>query len=41
MNLKIENKIIIITGGAEGIGKAITRCVAAEGGIPVIIGRSK
>ena len=41
MDVNLKNKIIIITGGAKGIGKAIARGVANEGGIPVILGRSK
>ena len=41
MDVNLINKIIIITGGAKGIGKAIARGVANEGGIPVILGRSK
>ena len=41
MDLNLNNKITIVTGGAKGIGEAITRSVAAEGGIPVILGRSK
>ena len=41
MDLNLKNKIIIITGGAKGIGKATTKGIVAEGGIPVIVGRSK
>lgn len=41
MDLKIQNKIIVITGGTKGIGGAITKAVAEEGGIPVFIGRNK
>lgn len=41
MDLNLKDKVIIITGGAKGIGEAITRCVSDEGGIPVIVGRSK
>jgi len=40
MNLELENRIAIITGGAKGIGEAITRAFAAEGAIPVILGRN-
>lgn len=39
MNLHLENKIIIVTGGAKGIGLGICRVLASEGAIPVIIGR--
>jgi L-fucose dehydrogenase len=41
MNLHLENKIIIVTGGAKGIGEGITRMLADEGAIPVIIGRNE
>lgn len=41
MNLYLENKVIVVSGGAKGIGEAITRILAAEGAIPVIIGRSE
>lgn len=37
MNLNLENKVFLISGGAKGIGEAITKTIAAEGGIPVII----
>lgn len=40
MNLELENKIILVTGGAKGIGEAITRGFAAEGAIPCILGRN-
>ncbi len=41
MDLQIKNKIIIVTGGAKGIGEAISRKLAAEGALPVIIGRNQ
>lgn len=40
MNLELENKVVIITGGAKGIGEAITRAFAMEGAIPVMLGRN-
>lgn len=40
MDLGLKDKIIIVTGGAKGIGAAITAALAQEGAIPVIIGRS-
>ncbi|MEJ8568021.1 SDR family oxidoreductase [Elongatibacter sediminis] len=37
MNLELEDRVVIISGGARGIGRAIARSVAAEQGIPVIV----
>ena len=41
MDLQLKDKVIIVTGGAKGIGAGITKSLAAEGAIPVIIGRNK
>lgn len=41
MDLQLNNKIIIITGGSSGIGEAITRLVAEEGAIPVVASRNE
>ena len=41
MDLQLKNKIIIVTGGAKGIGEGIVRVLAAEGAIPVIMGRNE
>ena len=41
MNLGLHNKVFIVTGGAKGIGSAISTGIAAEGGIVVIAGRDK
>jgi NAD(P)-dependent dehydrogenase (short-subunit alcohol dehydrogenase family) len=40
MDLKLKDKVIIVSGGAKGIGEGITRILAAEGALPVIIGRN-
>jgi len=40
MDLGLKNKVIIVTGGAKGIGEAITLELVKEGAIPVIVGRS-
>lgn len=40
MNLNIKDKVIIVSGGAKGIGEGICKVLAEEGAIPVIIGRS-
>jgi enoyl-[acyl-carrier-protein] reductase (NADH) len=39
VDLRLENKIVLVTGGAKGIGAAIVRTSAAEAAIPVIVGR--
>ncbi|NCD71706.1 SDR family oxidoreductase [Mucilaginibacter agri] len=41
MNLNIEGKVIIVTGGAQGIGKGIVMLLANEGAIPVIVSRTE
>jgi L-fucose dehydrogenase len=41
MNLNLTNKIIIVTGGAKGIGEGIVKVLANEGAIPIIIGRNE
>ena len=37
MDLQLKDKVILITGGAKGIGAAIARGAAAEGAIPVLV----
>ena len=41
MNLHLQEKIIIVSGGAKGIGEGIATLLAKEGAIPVIIGRDE
>ncbi|WP_214071761.1 SDR family oxidoreductase [Mucilaginibacter sp. dw_454] len=41
MDLQLKNKVVIVTGGAKGIGEGIVNVLADEGAIPVIIGRKE
>ena len=41
MNLQLSEKVIIVTGGAKGIGKAIVDTLLEEGAIPVIIDKDR
>nr|WP_292963480.1 SDR family oxidoreductase [Muricauda sp. UBA7809] len=41
MDLKLENKIILVTGGSSGIGRGICNTLAKEGAIPFMIGRNE
>ena len=40
MDLQLQNKIVLVSGGAKGIGAAIVGSFAAEGAIPVILDRN-
>jgi NAD(P)-dependent dehydrogenase (short-subunit alcohol dehydrogenase family) len=39
VDLQIKDKVVVVTGGAKGIGAAIVRALSAEGAIPVIVDR--
>ncbi len=39
MDLQLKDKVIIVSGGAKGIGEGIAKVLAAEGAIAIIIGR--
>src|SRR5271169_1546746 len=41
MDLQLDSKVILVTGGAKGIGAAIVRECAREGAIPVIADRDE
>lgn len=41
MDLQLKDKVVVITGGAKGIGGAITRACAEEGAIPAIVDRDQ
>ena len=40
MDLQLKDKVVIVTGGASGIGAAISLSLAREGAIPVVFGKS-
>ncbi|MEI8059143.1 MAG: SDR family oxidoreductase [Ferruginibacter sp.] len=41
MNLNLKDKIILVSGGAKGIGEGIVKVLAAENALPIIIGRNE
>jgi NAD(P)-dependent dehydrogenase (short-subunit alcohol dehydrogenase family) len=41
MDLELSNKVVLVTGGAKGIGAAIVRGLAAEGAVPVVVDRDE
>ena len=40
MNLKVQNKVAVVTGGAKGIGAAIVKSFFEEGAIVAILDRN-
>lgn len=40
MDLCLQDKVVIVTGGGSGIGAAVSEVLAEEGAIPVILTRS-
>ena len=41
MDLQLKDKVIVVTGGAKGIGEGISKALAVEGAIPAIVGRKE
>lgn len=41
MDLQLQDKVIVISGGAKGIGLGIAELLSKEGAIPFIIGRNE
>jgi L-fucose dehydrogenase len=40
MDLGLRDRVILVTGGSKGIGLGVVKVLAAEGAIPVVVGRS-
>jgi L-fucose dehydrogenase len=40
MDLGLQNKVILVTGGARGTGRGIVEVLAGEGAIPVLVDRA-
>jgi L-fucose dehydrogenase len=41
MDLELTDKVVLVTGGAKGIGAAIVRGLAREGALPIVIDRDE
>src|SRR5580704_19363444 len=41
VDLQLGGKVVVITGGAKGIGAAIARICVQEGAVPVVLDRDK
>jgi L-fucose dehydrogenase len=41
MDLELTDKVVLVTGGAQGIGAAIVRALVREGAVPVVIDRDE
>jgi L-fucose dehydrogenase len=39
MDLGLRDKAVVVTGGASGIGAAVSEVLAEEGAVPVVLAR--
>jgi NAD(P)-dependent dehydrogenase (short-subunit alcohol dehydrogenase family) len=41
MDLGLDRKVIVVTGGSKGIGSGIVEVLSQEGAFPIIVGRDQ
>ena len=41
MDFGLKDKVVLVTGGAKGIGLGVAQVLASEGAIPVVVGRNE
>lgn len=41
MDLELKDKVVLITGGAKGIGAAIVQALSDEGAVPIVVDRDQ
>jgi L-fucose dehydrogenase len=41
MDLGLDRKVIVVTGGSKGIGSGIVEVLSQEGALPIIVGRDQ